>query len=195
MYLEMIHAKQHCHTKTNIIIQLVYYIKMKIVLFDLGGTLVDENSQKLFPESIDALSGIKNLVDSNGDPLILGLVSDYGNIPATDDEKKTYRNQYYNILNNLHITQFFEPLDQKVTLSSEIGVKKPDKKIFRAAIDKIQTNLQFNQVFFITEDHEHIKTVDSFCMIGIQFGNSDDNIRKVSKLIDLIPLIDQIVGE
>jgi FMN phosphatase YigB (HAD superfamily) len=166
---------------------------MRVVLFDLGGTLINENTQEILPDAINTLSGIKNIIDSNGDPLILGLISNYGNIHMSNEEKIVNRNQYYNLLNKVHITQFFEPLDQKVTLSSEIGVEKPDERIFRAAIDKIQRELPYEQVFFITENHHHIKAVDSFGMIGIQYGNSDDNILKVDHLIDLIPLINQMV--
>ena len=38
---------------------------------------------------------------------------------------------------------FFEPLTQRVTLSTEVGAEKPSPKIFQAAIDKIGAGLGF----------------------------------------------------
>lgn len=59
---------------------------------------------------------------------------------------------YYSLLEKLGIDNFFKPFSEKVTLSNEINVTKPDEGIFRAAIDKIENNLPFRNVFFITED-------------------------------------------
>lgn len=63
---------------------------------------------------------------------------------------------YYSLLEKLGIDNFFKPFSEKVTLSNEINVTKPDEGIFRAAIDKIENNLPFRNVFFIAEDKVHV---------------------------------------
>jgi FMN phosphatase YigB (HAD superfamily) len=46
-------------------------------------------------------------------------------------------------------------LKERVTLSNEVGVMKPDEKIFRAAIDKISKGLSYQNVIFIAENKQH----------------------------------------
>ncbi|MDQ5852243.1 MAG: hypothetical protein M3380_09260, partial [Chloroflexota bacterium] len=64
--------------------------------------------------------------------------------------------QYYEILDRLHIRSFFRPESQKVTLSTEVGVFKPDARIFQAVINKFE-DLRFPDVVFITENRPHVE--------------------------------------
>src|SRR4029078_12125915 len=107
---------------------------MKIVLFDLGDTL--EHNDRLLPGAMDTLSQIQKINDNQNKPVILALISDF--LPANSpEEKEKVLEQYYNILDNLGIRSFFKPVKERVTLSTEIDVNKPDERIFRYAIDKI----------------------------------------------------------
>jgi FMN phosphatase YigB (HAD superfamily) len=83
---------------------------------------------------------------------------------------------------------FFEPLKERVTLSSEVGVMKPDEKIFRAAIDKIQSGLPYQNVLFITEDKEHTIQARRLGMMTIRLKHEEE-YAEVDKLIEMVPLI------
>ena len=116
---------------------------MKLVFFDLGDTLEykKESMSVLRDDALELLSGIQYLHDNDGKNLVVGLISDWDQEPI----------KYYNLLEDLGISNFFKPYQDKVTLSIEVGVTKPDEKIFRAAIDKIKKDLPFRNVIFITE--------------------------------------------
>jgi|SRR5215212_9016602 len=92
------------------------------------------------------LSAIREMRDSEGKPLVLSLISDYGKLNATSKEIEQSQNQYYDILRGLGILTFFEPQDQRVTLLTEVNVEKPDEKIFRSTINKIQENIPYKNV-------------------------------------------------
>jgi hypothetical protein len=87
---------------------------------------------------------------------ILALVSDFGPIPATREQILCSQKEYYKVLENLGIRSFFEPVAQRVTLSTEVGKLKPAKEIFQAVIEKIPS-LHFADVMFITEDRSHVE--------------------------------------
>ena len=59
------------------------------------------------------------------------------------------------LLEKLGIRSFFEPVAQRITLSTEVGRPKPDKKVFQTVIEKIP-GLHFADVMFITEDRSHV---------------------------------------
>ncbi|HKG89871.1 MAG TPA: hypothetical protein VKA95_16250 [Nitrososphaeraceae archaeon] len=164
-----------------------------IVLFDLGGTLVDQDSLTLIEDAEKTLSAIREMRDSEGKPLVLALISDYGKLNATSKEIEHSQNQYYDMLRGLGILTFFEPRDQRVTLSTEVNVEKPDEKIFRSAINKILENIPYKNVIYITELEDHIIAADKLGIIAIQFQGSGRFHRKINKLIDLIPLISQLL--
>src|SRR3954451_15933439 len=111
---------------------------MKIVLFDLGQTL--ENHDALLPGALQALEDISALRDRDGKPVLLAVGSDFDE-PAQ---------QYYDILGNLGIRSFFEPVSARVTLSGEVGMHKPAKEFFVAAVTKADPGLTFDDVLFVT---------------------------------------------
>ena len=166
---------------------------MLVALFDLGKTLVYEDSLTLIEDADKTLSAIREMHDSEGNPLVLALISDYGKLNATSKEIEQSQNQYYDMLMGLGILTFFEPRDQRITLSTEVNVEKPDERIFRSAINKIQENIPYKSVVYITELEDHIIAADKLGMIAIQFQGSGRFRRKINKLIDLIPLMSQLL--
>jgi FMN phosphatase YigB (HAD superfamily) len=153
---------------------------VKIILFDLGDTL--EHNDTLLPGAVETLTAVSQLHDNHQQPLGMGLVSDF-DMPQTPADIPSIREQYIEILENLQIRTFFEPLDQRVTLSTEVGVFKPDRRVFRAALDKFDPALSLKAVMFITENMDHIKAVRRLRMRGIHFGSD------ITSLMDLIPLV------
>ena len=83
------------------------------------------------PARCRRLQDISALRDGDGDPVLLALGSDF-DAPAE---------QYYDIIENLGIRSFFEPVTARVTLSGEVGTHKPAKEFFAAAVTKADPGL------------------------------------------------------
>jgi FMN phosphatase YigB (HAD superfamily) len=129
-------------------------VGVKIVLFDLGNTLEDQNQNELLPGALETLRALEAMADSEGQSLVLALVSDFGEFPA--EQLRASEEEYEAILEDLGIKQFFSPTRERVTLSAQVGAFKPDKKIFEAAVAKIDIALTFENVLFITERKAHV---------------------------------------
>ncbi|MGA9773907.1 MAG: M20/M25/M40 family metallo-hydrolase [Blastocatellia bacterium] len=176
---------------------------MRVVLFDLGDTLETEtpdHKDVLLAGAADALSAIRDLRDAEGVQPVLALISDFddaentGRIGGSATQIKNFQRQYRKLLNDLRISQFFKPFLQKTTLSIEAGVRKPDEKMFRAALDKLQKGMAFHHAIFITENREHILAARELGMTAIHFKGPGQTTGDVSRLIDLIPLIEQALA-
>jgi FMN phosphatase YigB (HAD superfamily) len=131
--------------------------------------------------ALELLSAVQNMRDHNGDVSALALVSDF----PTDRPAE----EYFALLRTLGIDTFFKPLKQRVTLSSEVGVMKPDEKIFRAAIDKISKDLPYQNVIFITENKEHTAAARKLGMMTIRLKRAGETDGEVNSLFEMIPLI------
>src|SRR5262245_11604458 len=164
---------------------------MKVVLFDLGNTLEDDRDV-LLPGARETLKAIQAMKDAKEQPPVLALISDF-DMPSSPAEIPAIRERYVKILNRLRIRPFFEPILKKVTLSTEVGVFKPDKKIFQAAINKIDSRLGFKDVVFITENLDHVQKARLLRMKAIHFKGPGQTSGDVNKLVDLIPLIKTFV--
>lgn len=167
---------------------------MRVILFDLGKTL--ENSDELLPGAEELLSSIKTIDAGRADSHAIALVSDFDKFSEGMRliDVKPLQVDYYSILENLGIRSFFEPLYKYVTLYTEVGVRKPDKKIFRAAVDSIENGLSFENVLFITEDPNHIAAARQLGMNAIHFKGPGQSTGDVDKLIDLLPRIKDFLG-
>lgn len=84
---------------------------IKAVIFDLGNTLADQNTWVRYPETIHLLESLKGVFR-------LGLI--------TNAAPWTKRDEIIKILDDLEIGGYFE----HVIVSSEIGIWKPNHRIF-----------------------------------------------------------------
>lgn len=164
---------------------------MKIVFFDLGNTL--EKQGGLAPGAIETLRAIQSLQGSDGRAPALALISDF-TMPNTPDEIPAIRAQYLAILDTLGLRQFFKPVSKRVTLSTEVGVTKPDKRIFESAIKKINPSLRFQDAIFITEEPVHIAAARSLGMRAVHFKGPGQASGDVNRLTDVVPIIKKFVG-
>jgi FMN phosphatase YigB (HAD superfamily) len=82
---------------------------------------------------------------------------------------------------------------ERVTLSSEVGVFKPDEKIFRTVIEKLDEGLQFGDVIFTTENREHVIEARRLGMRAIHFQGPGQNTGDVDRLVDVIPLVQKFL--
>jgi FMN phosphatase YigB (HAD superfamily) len=82
----------------------------------------------------------------------------------------------------------------RVTRSSEVGVFKPDEKIFRAVIEKFDEDLSFGDVLFVTENREHVIETRRLGMHAIHFKGPGQNAGDVDRLVDVIPKVPEFLG-
>jgi FMN phosphatase YigB (HAD superfamily) len=78
---------------------------MKLVLFDLGDTL--EHQDVLLPGAMEVLQTVSNLKDSEGQPVLLALLSDFL-MPRQPSDIPSLQQQYYDLLGRLGIDAFFD---------------------------------------------------------------------------------------
>jgi len=168
---------------------------MKMVLFDLGDTLevVVNNKDALLPGARETLQAIEKLKDEQGKPPIIALVTNFGKLKATPAQMAASRAEILKILADLKIQGFFEPVAQRVTLSTEAGAEKPKKKIFLHVINKVP-GLGFPDVMFITENLTHVKAARQLKMQAVHFKGPGQTTGDVSDLTDLIPLVQNFLS-
>ena len=159
---------------------------MKLVLFDLGDTL--ESDGVLLPGALETLGTIASM-SSGGHPAAqLGLVSDF-HMPAEPSDVLVIQQQYYSLLDDLGIRQFFEPVAEHVTLSTEVGVFKPDEAVFRAAASKAGPAVEFPNVLFVTENRGHVLAARSLGLVAVHVRGPGQPHGEVDTLADIVPLV------
>lgn len=164
---------------------------MRFVLFDLGDTLIDDANRPI-AGAMELLESLRSLRDADGRPIQLGLVSDY-TPAATRAEVKRLQMEYYGIIREAGIEAYFLPVEQHVTLSTEVGVNKPDPAIFRAAVDKLAPGTLWQHVVFVTENAAHVKAARELGMRAIHVRGPGQQTGDVDRLSDLIPIFERLV--
>ena len=164
---------------------------MKVILFDLGRTLEDQDV--LLPGATEMLEAVRGLVDADGAALQIGLVSDY-TMPETAADVPALRQEYLAILDRLSLREFFEPVEVRVTLSTELGVFKPDERVFRAALDKLQPGIPFGSALFVTEHPGHVAAARALGMRAVHFKGPGQTTGDIAQLLDFIPIATDFVA-
>jgi FMN phosphatase YigB (HAD superfamily) len=144
---------------------------IKVVMFDLGDTLIDEGRHP-FPHVADALTAVADFKTAEGKALQSCLVSDYTMVvpPVTVTKVTALFNEYLAILEKTGLRSFFEPVNKRVTISTQAGVEKPNRKIFEMALDRLGAISALDECLFITEDSAHIKKArETLKMKTLQF--------------------------
>lgn len=164
---------------------------MKVILFDLGRTLEDQ--AVLLPGATEMLEAVRGLVDADGAALQIGLVSDY-TMPETAADVPALRQEYLAILDRLSLREFFEPVEVRVTLSTELGVFKPDERVFRAVLDKLQPGIPFGSALFVTEHPGHVAAARALGMRAVHFKGPGQTTGDIAQLLDFIPIATDFVA-
>lgn len=164
---------------------------MRIVFFDLGRTL--EYDGELLPGAVETLEAIQMMRDPSGKPPVLALISDYF---LTKDPSRIpeLQRQYYAELERLGLRSFFEPVADKVTLSTELGFYKPDERIFRTAIDRIEPGLGYRETMFTADTLEHVEAARRLGMTAYHLEARGEPTGDVSSLLELVPLVRAFVS-
>lgn len=164
---------------------------MRVVLFDLGNTLVDASDVPL-PGALEMLEAVAAIEIEDGTNPILGLLSDFTLAPSPAQIPQI-RQEYREILERAGLIRFFEPFEERVTLSTDLGVFKPEPALFRAAVSKLDPEGHLHHAVFVTENGEHIAAARALGMMAIHFKAPGQTEGEVDNLLDLVPLIQRIV--
>ena len=159
---------------------------VKLVLFDLGDTL--ESAGVLRPGALETLEAIASLRRDGQAAPLLGLVSDF-HMPRQPSDVGTIQQQYYSLLDDLGIRAFFEPVAERVTLSTEVGVFKPDEAVFRTAASKISPALEFKDIFFVTENSDHVRAAGLLGLVAVHVRGPGQPDGGLETLAELVPLV------
>lgn len=143
---------------------------IKLVLLDLGETLIHKG--KPFPGVVAALEEIGKLKTAAGQPVVLGLLSDYYlPDPPGDEAAITAKEaEYRKVLESAGLERFFRPFEKRVTLSTRAGVNKPARKIFELAVERSGITARLTECLFVTEETRHLTKAKEFGLTAIRFG-------------------------
>jgi FMN phosphatase YigB (HAD superfamily) len=143
---------------------------IRALLLDLGDTLID-NVNKPFPGVRDALDALQKFKTADDAPLVLCLVSDFTMpVPRTEAAIAAAFTEYLKVLDQAGLRSFFEPVDERVTLSTHVGVRKPKAAVFEAALRRAKVDAPITEALFITENADHIEACRQLEMPVLQFG-------------------------
>lgn len=144
---------------------------ISVLFFDLGDTLVVDGV--VLPNVPQGLKAISEFTTADGQQLRSALVSDYlePDPPRTPAKIQAIFEQYLALLDGFHLREFFEPVDQRVTLSTQAGVRKPDRRIFETALRRLGVNVPFSDCLFVTEDRGHIAACKKLGLSTLRFDN------------------------
>ena len=140
----------------------------RLLLLDLGNTLVRDG--QLFPHVVDALQSLAQM-ETAGSLLATCLVSDYLMADPIDDSAciAALFDEYVAILEGLGLLPFFEPVEERVTLSTHAGVRKPDRRVFELAIERSGTGVALDECIFVTEHKGHVTAARALGMVALRF--------------------------
>lgn len=154
---------------------------MRAVLFDLGHTL--EVDDVLLPGAHEALRAVGRM-EADGEPVRLALLSDY-RMPDGDDGVSDIVAEYVGLLERLGIRDYFEPVAECVTLSTELGVFKPHPSLFRLAVDRVLPGAPDERAAFVTENGSHVAAARALGMTAIQVRPPGASEGELPGLLDV----------
>lgn len=163
---------------------------MRALLFDLGDTL--EHRGRPRPGAEALLLALRRVRDADGGVPLAALVSDYG-LASSPAEAAALRRDYLRELRALGLGRFFQPFDERVTLSSDVGAYKPDPRLFRAALDKLQPYLSWHDAVFVTENAAHVRAARELGMLAVQVRAPGAKRGPGTALDELLPLLRRLL--
>lgn len=158
---------------------------IRIAFFDVGETLI--HGGQPFAGVVDALTAIASFGTADGNPLFLGIVSDFHMpVPPPTEEKVAALEARYRdeVLEPSGLSRFFEPFDSRVTISSRAGVFKPDRKIFDVALARSGTGAALTECLFVTENAAHLEKCAELGMTPVHFGPGGDGMASFEDWVD-----------
>src|SRR5262245_15434317 len=119
-------------------------LMIRVIMID-GDTLFKDD--RVFPHAPQALEVLSRF-ETRGKPLVVSLVSNY-EMPSAPAKINEIFNKYVATLDELRLKEFFEPVEQRITLSTHAGVLIPDARFFRKAIQRLRLRIELDECLFV----------------------------------------------
>jgi len=145
---------------------------IRILMLDLGGTLIRETDLAPFPGVEKALAALALFVDAQGAPLERCLVSNYPAQLPVPAERLPATFQEFLALLPPAIRTSFEPVERRITLSAHAGVAKPRPEVFAKAIERLGVSAGLPECLFVTEQKAHVDRCRELGMAALWFGGN-----------------------
>ncbi|WP_441289041.1 HAD family hydrolase [Sorangium sp. KYC3313] len=145
-----------------------------VLLLDLGGTL--EYGGVVLPDAARALDVVSGFRTSSGQRLPVALVSDF-TMPASGSgpvEIERLFHEYVDMLSHLGLAPYFQPPEQRITLSTQAGVRKPHRAVFELALERLGVAPRLDACLFVTESAEHVGACRALGMHALRLGPDGD---------------------
>lgn len=163
------------------------------LFLDLGETLIHDGQP--FEHVIPSLKTISEFQTQTGDPLFIGLISDFGTPSETESELSDQENEFRQILEDARLTEFFDPFENKVTISARAGVRKPDHRIFDLAIGRSGVNATLEDCVFVTENKSHLLAARQLGMKVLGFRVQSPSFKSFSDWSEAPSLVAETIGQ
>ena len=149
-----------------------------------GDTLFKDD--RVFPHVPQALEVISRFETQGKPSLVLSLVSNYEMpaAPATPRKINAIFNQYVAPLDELGLKEFFEPVEQRVTLSTHAGVLIPDAGFFKKAIQRLRLRIGLDACLFVGNDAKQVKACSSLGMTALLFSDWTEMPLLIARLVN-----------
>ena len=145
---------------------------MRIVMLDVGNTLVRAASLELFPHVVAALRVSMSFVGTSG-PLEHCLVSDYpSQLPVSAAGLPRVFAEYLGRLPG-PLVALFQPVEARVTISAHAGSPKPTRRVFEVALERLSSlgvRAELSGCVFVTENRSHVSAARQLGMQALSFG-------------------------
>jgi hypothetical protein len=143
---------------------------IRILMLDVGNTLIREADQTLFPHVLSALETIQSFTTAAGGRLDRCLVSNFPpNLPVPAEQVAVVLQTFLSLL-PVSLAAHFEPADRLVTLSAHAGVALPDPRVFTKAIERFGVQAGLDECLFVTGEADHLSACRRVGMDTLRFG-------------------------
>ncbi len=153
-----------------------------VLLLDLGGTLVD--GARPFAHVDEALVALRKFTGTSGRALQLAVVSDFPPAdPPTPAGQKARFAEYLSLLGGFGLRRHFQPAGRRVTLSTQVGVNKPDRRVYELALERLNVGATFGDCLSVTEDAGHVAACRALGMSALRFGGDFTDWSEVPLMV------------
>jgi hypothetical protein len=144
---------------------------IRLAMFDVGETLVHDG--RPFPHAVAAVAAVARFETADGGRLGVCAVSDYTMPdPPTEEAIAAPEDRYRReVLAPAGLDRVFRPFEERVTLSTRAGVRKPDRRIFELAVKRSGTGAALPECLFVTEDAGHLDRCREYGITPVRFGD------------------------
>jgi hypothetical protein len=81
---------------------------------------------------------------------------------------------YLALLAGFGLTEFFRPPQERITLSTHAGVRKPDRRVYQTALRRLGSPAGLPECLVVTEDAAHLAACRDLGLSTLRFNAGDD---------------------